>query len=222
MTTDHRYGFYLENGTQIVHGHGALQRSAFPPEANVPGELCILSPGHSADARMPCFSGPAGLFHFTTENRMPRHVHLAPSGSGDSKRYVVEKIVTLNGVALAELGGGVYVIPPNTLVAIGPGVPHSWVACPPGLDLQELGISEERIVSDGQFMAVFEYEEPTGFFPTAQTETLKREEDYTRCEDLQGIRFPVMSLEEIRESAKFVWGRSAASLRERSGPLFIK
>jgi hypothetical protein len=222
MASDHEYGFYLENGTQIVHGGGALHRSAFPPEANVPGQLCILSPGHTADSRTPRFSGPQGLFHFTTKNRMPRHVHLAPSsGTGDDKRYVVEKIVTLNGVALAELGDQIYVIPPNTLVLIGPGVPHSWVACPPGLDLLELGVSEERIVSDGQFLAVFEYEEPTGFFPTAQKETLRSEGDYTRCEDLQSIRFPVMSLEEIRGTAKFVWGRSSASLRERSDPLFV-
>lgn len=222
MAPDHGYGFYLENGTQIVHGRGALQRSAFPPEANVPGQLCVLSPGHTADARTPRFSGPQGLFHFTTENRMPRHVHLAPSGPGDSKRYVVEKIVTLNGVALAELGDQIYVIPPNTLVVIGPGVPHSWVACPPGLDLLELGVSDERIVSDGQFLAVFEYEEPTGFFPTAQKETLTCEADYARCEDLQSIRFPVMSLEEIRRTAKFVWGKSAGDLRERSDAMFIK
>lgn len=220
MAPDHEYGFYLSNGTQIVHGGGALQRSAFPPEANVPGQLSILSPGHTSDTRTPRFGGPQGLFHFTTENRMPRHVHLAPSESGDGKRYVVEKIVTLNGVALAELGGQVYVIPPNTLVVIGPGVPHSWVACPPGLDFLELGVSEERIISDGQFLAVFEYEEPTGFFPTAQMETLRSEGDYTRCEDLQSIRFPVMSLEEIRGTAKFVWGRSSASLRERSD-LFV-
>lgn len=100
MAPDHEYGFYLENGTQIVHGGGALHRSAFPPEANVPGKLCILSPGHTANTRTPRFSGPQGLFHFTTENRMPRHVHLAPSsGSRNDKRYVVEKIVTLNGVA---------------------------------------------------------------------------------------------------------------------------
>ena len=223
MAPDHEYGFYLANGTQIVHGRGALQRSAFPTEANVPGQLCILSPGHTADAQTPRFNGPQGLFRFTTENRMPRHVHLASSpASGDSKRFVVEKIVTLNGVALAELGDQIYVIPPNTLVIIGPGVPHSWVACPPGLDLLELGVSDERIVSDGQFLAVFEYEEPTGFFPTAQKETLRSEEDYARCEDLQNIRFPVMSLEQIRGTAKFVWGRSAASLRERSDPLFVK
>jgi hypothetical protein len=222
MAPNHEYGFYLANGTQIVHGHGALQRSAFPPEANVPGQLCMLSPGHTADARTPRFSGPQGLFHFTAENRMPRHVHLAPSsGPGNSNRFVVEKIVTLNGVALAELGDQIYVIPPNTLVVIGPGVPHSWVACPPGLDLLELGVSDERIVSDGQFLAVFEYEEPTGFFPTAQRETLGSEGDYTRCEDLQSIRFPVMSLEEIRATAKFVWGRSAASLQERADPLFV-
>lgn len=113
MVADHEYGFFLENGTHIVHGAGSLTRPAFRPEANVPGELSLLSPGHRSDPRTPCFCGPQGLLPFTTDNRMPRHVHMVPKASGTGNRYIVEKIVTLNGVAFAEVGGDIYVIPPK-------------------------------------------------------------------------------------------------------------
>ncbi|KAK3716373.1 hypothetical protein LTR37_006523 [Vermiconidia calcicola] len=212
MAAPYSYGFFLENGTQVVHGEGAEHRQAFPIDSNIPGELQIFSPGHQSEPRTPCFCGPQGIFPFTTENRMPRHVHMSPNPSGNGKRYVVEKIMVMEGIALAELGGQIYVIPPNTMVVIGPGVPHAWVACPPGLDLQALGVADRPLVSHGKFVAVFEYEQPTAFFPTAQVETLKEESDYVRCNDLESIRFPEMSLEEIRTTALFVWGRKATKL----------
>jgi CubicO group peptidase (beta-lactamase class C family) len=98
-------------------------------------------------------------------------------------------------------------VPPKTLVSIGRGVPHTWTACPPGLDLQRLGLSDERIVSVGQFLAVFQYDAPTSFFPTRQTEILKNEAEYQRCEDLHSIRIPEFKIEDLIKNAWFVWGR---------------
>ena len=67
-------------------------------------------------------------------------------------------------------------------------MPHSLVAAPAGVDLQALGVADEPVVSDGEFLAVFEYEVPTAFFPTTTTEVLGEEDEYVRCEDLEGIR----------------------------------
>ena len=144
---------------------------------------------------------------------MPRHVHMSNNSSGKGKRYIVEKIHVLEGIALAELGGQIYVIPPKTLVLIGPGVPHSWTACPPGLDLEALGVTDSgEIVSEGRFTAVYEYEEPTAFYPTRQTETLKEESDYIECTDLQSIRFPKIEVADVVKDAWFVWDRTVRKL----------
>ncbi|KXH66694.1 hypothetical protein CSAL01_13582 [Colletotrichum salicis] len=216
MATPFSFGFELPNGTKIMHGDGVLVKDAYPPELSIPGQLQVFSPGHSADPTTPTFSGPHGIFNFDTNLRMPRHVHMAPNVSRGGSRYIVEKLLVLNGVAIAELGGQIYVIPPNTMVVIGPGVPHTWTACPPGLDLQEIGISGgEKIVSDGRFTAVYEYEEVTGFYPTTQTDLLKDEADYVRCDDLQSIRIPAFTLEELMNNAWFVWGTDARKLCSR-------
>ena len=214
MAQTSEFGFRLANGTQIIHGQGSHTRLAFPKEPDIPGQLSVFSPGHRTDPQhTPAFCGPQGIMPFTTENRMPRHVHMSPDATSNKQRYIVEKIFVIEGVGLAEFGGQVYVIPPKTLVLIGPGVPHTWVACPPGLDLQQLGISgDENVVSEGRFTALFEYEEPTSFFPTAQTETLSDPAEYVKCDDLQSIRFPVMSIDEIKDRAMFVWGREARKL----------
>jgi len=207
------YGFALDNGTRIIHGQGSLVKDGFTPDLNIPGKLEVFSPGHRADPGVPCFCGPQGLFPFTTENRMPRHVHMSNNSSGKGKRYIVEKLHVLEGIALAELGGQIYVIPPKTLVLIGPGVPHSWTACPPGLDLEALGVTDSgKIVSEGRFTAVYEYEEPTAFYPTRQTETLKDESDYIECTDLQSIRFPKMEVADVVKDAWFVWDRTVRKL----------
>lgn len=207
-------GLLLPNGTRIVHGSGAAARDAFPVDANIPGRLQTFSAGHANDASTPCFCGPQGLLPFDTKTRMPRHVHMAPDPTGKSLRYVVEKIMVMEGVAVAELGGEFYVIPPHTLVLIGAGVPHTWTACPPGIDFEALGFptDEGGAVSTGRFVAVFEYEVPTSFFPTAQTETLTAEEEYVRCDDLHSIRIPAMTVEELRERAWFVWGKEVRKL----------
>ncbi|TGO32246.1 hypothetical protein BHYA_0335g00020 [Botrytis hyacinthi] len=127
-----------------------------------------------------------------------------------SRRYVVENILVLDGVAIVELSGELYVIPPKTLVSIGSGVPHTWNACPPSLDLQELGLSpDDQIVSDGQFLAVFQYEENTVFLPTRQTQSLKHEKDYEGCHDLHSIRIPKYKIDDLITNAWFVWGNCA-------------
>lgn len=210
MTAPFDYGFKLANGTRIVHGDGVNVRNAYPVEAKIPGQLHVFNPGSKTDPTTPTFCGPNGLFAFDVNTRMPRHVHMSPKASGEGNRYIVEKIIVLNGVAIAELGGEVYVVPPNTMVLIGPGVPHTWTACPVGLDFQELGVSgDERIVSEGKFLAVYEYEEPTAFFPTAQTNLLEDEKDYVKCSDLHSIQIPAFSLEELKRNAWFVWGKKA-------------
>ncbi|KAH6667004.1 hypothetical protein B0J14DRAFT_603790 [Halenospora varia] len=209
MAESYELGFKLPNGTKIIHGEGVMVKAAYPPEMNIPGQLQVFSRGHRSDPTTPAFCGAHGIFSFDVNLRMPRHVHMSPKASGAGNRYIVEKILVMNGVALAELCGEIYVIPPSTMVLIGPGVPHTWTACPPGLDLQELGVSEdENIVSEGKFTAVYEYEEPTGFFPTAQTEVLQEESEYMKCDDLHGIQIPAFTLEQLKKDAWFIWGKT--------------
>jgi hypothetical protein len=209
------YGFTLSNGTKFIHGEGVMVKDAYPPELNIPGQLQFFSPGGEVDSKTPCFCGPHGVFLFDDNLRMPRHVHMSPKASGGGNRYIVEKILVMNGVALAELCGEIYVVPPNTMVLIGPGVPHTWTACPPGLDLQDLGISgDEKIVSEGKFIAVFEYEKPTGFFPTAQTNVLKEEGEYIKCDELHEIQILAFTLEQLKKDAWFIWGRGARKISQ--------
>jgi hypothetical protein len=133
------YRFTLPNRTKIIHGKGIMVKDAYPPELNIPGQLQFFSPGGEVDSEKPCFCGRHGIFPFEVNLRMPRYVHMSPKALGDGNRYIVEKILVTNGVALAELYGEIYVVPPNTMVLIGPGVPHTWTACPPGLDLAGSG-----------------------------------------------------------------------------------
>lgn len=136
---------------------------------------------------------------------------------------MTERILVLNGIALVELNGRIYIIPPKTLVTIAPGVPHTWTACPAGVDISKIlkhrpssqssfasttegDIQIDSSVSEGTFLMVYEYEEVTGFFPTKQTETLRETGHYVRCDDLEMIRFPKLSVEEIYERGWLVWG----------------
>ncbi|KAJ6140020.1 hypothetical protein N7471_006506 [Penicillium samsonianum] len=63
--------------------------------------------------------GLNGLFKFDTTCRMPRHARMAPRNDGLGMRYVVEKIIVLNGVAVVGLAGEIYVLPPKTMATIG-------------------------------------------------------------------------------------------------------
>jgi hypothetical protein len=203
------YGLTLPNGVQIIHGSGSHGKDAFPPKLNIPGHLYEFSPGHTlSPMTTPAFCGPQGCYEFDVDVRMPRHVHLSRPEDGE-QRFVLEKIFVPYGVALAEFSGELYVIPPKTLVLIAPGVPHTWTACPAGLNVSKaLGLEgEEDVISNGKFMAVYEYDQPTGFYPTAQTEKLGDVGEYVKCEDLHGIRIGKMGVEEVLSRARFVWGR---------------
>ncbi|KAH6645316.1 hypothetical protein BKA67DRAFT_110403 [Truncatella angustata] len=206
------YGIELPHGSRIMHGKRVNTRNALPAELGVPGTLHIFNEGHAGDQAIPCFGGAFGVFPFDTTVRMPRHVHI--SLGAENKRYVMEKILVMNGVALAELAGELFVIPPMTSVLIAPGVPHTWTAAPKGLDLQELGVCDSTIVSEGKFDAVFEYEDKTGFFPTAQTQRLHDIADYEACDLVEPIRIPEISIKDIIKSAWFVWD---GNIRKLSG-----
>lgn len=185
--------------------------------------------GHSALASLSVlsevsFSGQFGIIDFETTIRLPRHVHISEN------HFTTERILVLNGTALVELNKKIYIIPPKTLVTIAPGVPHTWTACPAGVNISEavklrggdmstgntgadkgeaesILVENSPLVSSGKFLMVYEYEEVTGFFPTEQTESLKTIGDYRRCDDLEGIRFPLLTAEEVSKSAWFVWGK---------------
>jgi hypothetical protein len=212
MSPKESLGILLPNGTRFSHGTGSIIKPAFPPETNLPGQMQLFTLGHSTDASCPSFCGTNGLLQFDTTCRMPRHVHMSPINGGPEMGYVVEKIIVLNGIAVAELGGEMYVVPPKTMVLIGRGVPHAWVAAPKGLDLSELGVADEKVISDGQFLAVFEYDKPTSFFPTRQTNVLRDGEEYVKCEDLHSIRIPEMDIEYLKKSAYFVWNEQCRKL----------
>ncbi|KAH7389184.1 hypothetical protein BKA64DRAFT_758369 [Cadophora sp. MPI-SDFR-AT-0126] len=211
--TTFNYGFLLPSGTRIIHGEGSFVKDAYPPELNIPATLRILNPGHAIDPTTPRWSGSMGIVEFNTTVRMPRHVHLAAKRHGSGQRLVAERITVLNGVAVTEQAGQLFVIPPNSMVIAAAGVPHAWTAAPPGIDFRALGISGgEELISTGRFAAIFEYEDNTGFYATAQKSVLKRAEDYVEAVDLQNIRIPELSVEELKRKASWVWGREAKRL----------
>lgn len=211
---NYEYGIVLDNGSRIVHGTGASIKVPFQ-DLGFPVEMHELSAGSTSTTRdgNVSFAGQFGFIEFDTSIRLPRHVHIAPLSEADGKqRFTCERILVLSGVALVEMNGEVYVIPPKTLVTIEPGVPHTWTACPAGVNpLQALGLGEESgsCVSEGKFLMIYEYEEPTGFFPTKQTETLREVGEYVRCPEaeLDGIRIKELSKEETLRGAWFVWER---------------
>ncbi len=195
MSSSHEYGINLPNGSTITHGVGANIKHPFK---DVPVVMHEFDPGTRS------FKGQLGFIEFSTEYRLPRHVHIAPPESTADRRFICERIVVLEGVALVELNGEIYVIPPNSLVTIGPGVPHTWTACPPGVTIAEGTL---KLVSEGKFLMLYEYEEPTAFFPTRQIETMKNVDEYERCDDLESIRIPKLSAQDVHERCWFAWDR---------------
>lgn len=212
MGIDSEYGILLPNGCTITHGSGGKIKRPF---TDVDVELHELSPGSTGNGSL-SFGGQAGFIEFTTSTRLPRHVHISQLESssigGSTLRLMSERIFVMDGVALVELNGEIYVVPPKSLVTILPGVPHTWTACPAGVDVStalELSHGVE-CVSDGRFLMLYEYEEPTGFFPTAQTERILTVDMYMRCDDLERIRIPKLTAEEVIEDCWFVWDRHLA------------
>ncbi|EXJ65990.1 uncharacterized protein A1O5_10967 [Cladophialophora psammophila CBS 110553] len=211
MSTSHHYGVTLPNGCNIVHGQGANIKHPF---SDIPVEMHELDPGGRT-----AFSGQVGFIGFSTDFRLPRHVHIAPAsssamsgnGSAPAQRFIAERIVVLNGVALVELNGEIYVIPPQSLVTIAPGVPHTWTACPAGVSVP-VPQGSAAVQSEGTFLMLYEYEEPTAFFPTRQTKTLTHVDEYERCDDLESIRIPHLSADEVRQKCWFVWDSQVSRL----------
>ncbi|KAJ9610430.1 hypothetical protein H2200_005207 [Cladophialophora chaetospira] len=158
------------------------------------------------------FHGQLGFIGFTTAVRLPRHVHIGSPSSEGKRSLVTERILVLNGVALVELNGEVYVIPDGALVTIGPGVPHTWTACPAGVLLPD------GYRSTGRFLMVYQYAEQTAFFPTDCTETLASAEQYVEYKgDLDAIRFPQLSADEVISKGKLVYGKEVLVLAKRRG-----
>ena len=180
-------GVLLPNGTRITHGEGGNVRR---PMQEIPLVMHELYAG--ADAYL-AFRGQFGFIEFDGECRLPRHVHI---GQGDPGQSVLlrERILVMGGVGLAELGGEIFVVAPGSLVDIPAGLPHTWTACPAGVALPD------GRISDGRFTMIYNYVEETQFFPTAQTETLARVEDYRAFEgDTETIRFPALTAEAVGE-----------------------
>lgn len=180
-----------------------------------------IPPNHVASPSTPwspdiSFGGQFGIIDFDTTIRLPRHVHIS------GQNFTAERILVISGTALVELNKQVYVIPPRTLVTIAPGVPHTWTACPAGLNISKIVdlrnanrldshtsaariLSTEPLITDGRFVMIYEYEEITGFFPTEQVGTIDSVEDYVRCDDFESIRFPLLTAGEVCSIALFVW-----------------
>ena len=190
-------GVDLGHGCRITHGSSAVVRTPFP---DMPLTMHELSAGGGIT-----FSGPYGFIPFTTNVRLPRHVHLsAPDGSG-VRWLLAERILVLNGCGLVELAGALHVVAPGSLVDIGPGVPHTWTACPPGLRLPD------ESEADGTFLMVYEYEAQTGFSPTAATLPLADAAAYEAFEELdyEPIRIPRLAAADLGAHTTLVWHERA-------------
>lgn len=219
---EHAHGFTLPNGTRISHQTGAVTKTPFT-DLGFPVAMHELSANASTTLdpetqRPVTFAGQFGLIDFDTSVRLPRHVHIAPPDVSDpsKQRFVAERILVLSGTALTELNGEIYIVPPRTLVTIAPGVPHTWTACPAGVSPAtafpeydaDMLTEQDKVVSEGHFLMVYEYEEETGFFPTKQTHTMKNVSEYVKATDdeLEELRFPALSSEEVLRRGWMIWG----------------
>lgn len=188
-------GLLLSNGCRITHGSGANVKKPF---SDVPLTMHELSPSNTKG-----FRGQLGFIEFTSELRLPRHIHMDAS----KKHFVDERIVVLHGTGVVELAGEVYVVAPGSLVDAVGGVPHTWSACPAGVKLPD------GSVSTGSFTMVYEYEEATSFFPTKSTDVVKDPSQYQAFDgDLDEIRFPELSAQQVVDRAKVVFNTEQRSL----------
>ncbi len=191
------HGVRLDNGCRVTHGEGADVKRPF---ADIPLVMHELAGGEPREGGS--LAGQFGVIPFTAELRLPRHIHIGADSRSAARRLVAERILVLNGVALVELNGQVLIVPPLALVTIAPGVPHTWTACPPGVGLPD------GTVSDGRFLMVYDYNEPTGFFPCAGTTTLAGAADYAAFTgELDAIRFRKLAAADVVAGAALVWNR---------------
>jgi hypothetical protein len=193
MTTRNteRTGIVLPHGCKAVHGSSAhiMEPFTFTP-------LCM----HELDAGDErSYRGQLGFILFRDDSRLPRHIHIEERHGQDSE-LAAERILVLNGVALTELAGEIYVAAPGTMVEIEPGIPHTWTACPPGVVLPN------GVISEGQFLMVYEYSKPTGFYPTRSTKPIASTAEYERYDgDLEAIRFPRLNANEVIATGTLIW-----------------
>jgi hypothetical protein len=187
-----RLGVVVPSGCRVTHGTAASIKTPFTFTSVTMHEL---DPGVGSRA----YHGQFGFIPFQADFRLPRHIHIEEH-EGREAKLVAERILVVNGIALTELNGAIHVVAPGTLVEIGPGVPHTWTACPPGVLLPD------GSVSDGRFLMIYEYSEPTAFYPTASTHPISSVSEYQRFEgDLEAIRFPKLDARRIADSATLVW-----------------
>lgn len=193
MTTRNteRTGIVLPNGCKAVHGTSADIKDPFTFTSLSMHEL-DAGDGHS-------YRGQFGFIPFRDDSRLPRHIHIGER-DGQDLELVAERILVLNGVALTELAGEIYVAAPGTMVEIEPGIPHTWTACPSGVVLPD------GIISEGQFLMVYEYSAPTGFYPTRSTNPISSTAEYERYNgDLEVIRFPRLNAHEVIAAGTLIW-----------------
>jgi|GEM_PF-1932066 len=205
MTTDDEPGLALPGGCRVTHGQGARIRRPF---ADQPLTMHELHPG-SPDPTGLSFRGQFGFIAFSEALRLPRHIHMSRDG-----RLLPERILVLNGAGLVELNGALYIIPPGSLVDIAPGVPHTWTACPTGIALPD------GSATDGTFLMIYCYSEPTSFSPIGTTATLSAGSAYVPYTgDVEAIRIPRHDAATLLRQARCVWDRDLRSdLRLSSHP----
>lgn len=208
-------GITLPNGSHITSGTGTNRKTVFS-SLGFPVTMNELWPGTDrAEPPSLSFGGQLGLIDFDTSIRLPRHVHIAEVRTGAGmetvERFIHERILVLQGVALVEMNGEIYVVPPRSLVTIAPGVPHTWTACPAGI---RVGCGDgdgngDGVVSNGTFLMVYEYEDSTSFRPTRQTETLGDVSEYVACdeEELDSIRMPKLDVADVLQTCWFVYNK---------------
>ena len=190
-----RTGIVLPNGCKAVHGASANIKEPFTFTTLAMHEL-DAGGGHA-------YHGQFGFIPFRDDSRLPRHIHIEER-DGQDPQLVAERILVLNGVALTELAGEIYVAAPGTMVEIEPGIPHTWTACPPGVVLPD------GIISEGQFLMVYEYSGQTGFYPTRSTKAISSTAEYERYNgDLETIRFPRLNADEVVATGTLIWNNQA-------------
>lgn len=195
MSFDADLGYHFPNGCRITHGTGANVKKPFDFMSLIMHTFTITSAKN--------FHGQLGYIEFTTEHRLPRHIHM----DLEQKKLVDERIMVIGGVGIVEVAGEYWVVAPGSLVdAIG-GVPHTWSACPAGVKLPD------GTVSNGTFTMIFEYEDETKFFPTKSTKCITDVADYEEHKgDLEEIRFPVLTAQDVVDKAKIIFNKDKLGL----------
>lgn len=187
--------FVFDNGCRISHGLAHV-KWPFPNIDLTMHQLCAGS--------AKSFSGQLGFIEFTSELRLPRHIHM----DANQRKLIDERILVLHGVGMVEIAGKLYVVAPGSLVDIPGGVPHTWTACPAGVMLPG------GLVSAGSFTMVYEYEEPTQFFPTASTVVITNPSAYIPFTGpYDEILIPRLSTQDVVERASIVLNKELTRLQ---------